>query len=328
MLKPVLFGSPMRKLANIFRSNATSMIAGALIIFFWLVMMGSLVKRHLPPPAIKETGKSANVDPISLISNWKDYEEFMTVNMGGKRVGGSVSSLKKLPGDSNGFRADFRFQAALSLLGISSEIKLNAAAELDPQLNLSKFGIEANLSAIKLKINGLCLGNEMLVETIRANDRTLARFVLPRRISLLDAVRPAAIRKLNLKPGFSMEIPVVDPIWSMEQGMLRITVRDEESIKIGQDSLNAFRVESKLNDYVSSNWVSPDGVTLRRQIVGSLTLDRVTEKEMRSIWPNFRETMEIPPLNPKDFSTLPLQNLQRMSDKKSSPLSVLGSLVH
>ena len=309
--------------------NVRRIVAGTVITLFWLAMMFTLVRDHILPQRRAQELAAMSVNPAKLVENWRDVEEYMVVRFNERPIGGGLTRIRREETTGTGYVADIRIALNLDLLGSTRRVHINGTAGLDPDFSLTRFQIEANLAPLAMSVAGMEMNEELLVEARQGGaDPTRTRYTLGRRISLLDAVRPLAMRSFRVEPGASISVPVVDPVWSMELGMVEISVLRAETIRMADGPREAFRVQTRLNDFVSTSWVDADGTTLRRQVAGGFVLDRADSATVERIIPGIDKPMDPVRVNPADFAGLTPQPIQRIGDARSSPLSILGAFAH
>lgn len=305
-----------------------SALVGFLITAFWLIMMFTLLRDRILPQRQQAALAARTVAPATLTGDWKDSEEFMVVKMGPKEVGGAITSVRRvIQGQVPAYMAEFRFGVGLNLLGVVRPATIRARAELDSQFDLNRFALIADLSSYKLEVAGLARNEELLVETRQGGRVMRARYRLDRRITLLDAVRPVVGRNFKIRPGNSIALPVVDPIWSMDHGTLQLTVGDPEEITLDGKKVTAYPLKARLNDFTSTSWVDSSGATLRRQLAGSITMEQAPPGRVRSAFAQLDRPIDVKPVDEADFEGVPITPLKRLSTGGKSPLETLGSLM-
>ncbi len=291
-------------------------------------MMFTLLRDRILPQRREASLAAQAVAPSTLTENWKDSEEFMIVKMGGKEVGGAITSVRRSgTGHIPGYTAEFRFAIVLNLFGVQRPATIRARTELNSLFDLDQFAIVADLSSYKFEAAGRTQNDELLMETRQGGKVSRLRYRLDRKITLLDAVRPVVARNFKIEPGNSMALPVVDPIWSMDHGTLQLTVGNPKRIQIDGEEKTAYPLEARLNDFVSTSWVDSDGTTLQRQLAGGLSMEKASPGRVRAASAELDQPIEVAPVIPADFEDLPVTPLKRMSEGGKTPLETLGSLL-
>lgn len=301
---------------------------GVLITIFWLGMMFTLVKDRILPQRRAAALAAKTVEPETLTDNWKDSEEFMLVKMGDKEVGGAITRVVRVGrGVSSSYKADFRFGMVLNLFGVARQANIQALGELDASYDLTGFKILADLSSYRIEAAGEMIGEELLVEVRQGGKISRHRYKLNRKISMLDAVRPVLARNFEIKPGNTVAIPVIDPVWSMNQGTLQLTVGRPEEILLNGERVQAYPLEMRLNDFVSTSWVDKDGATLRRQMAAGFTMERATRGRVEASAPGLMQPLEVGGIQAGDFAGIPATPLESLKPEGKTPLATLGALL-
>lgn len=294
------------------------------ITLVWLGVMTHLVKNHLLPVA-PTTEVVASDAELELTRSWTDIEEYMLLRLGNSTVGAFSTTVKMLGRNKEvGFRSDFKLGAQLKVGPLVRAIELKGAGLLDSELNLHRFHLEARVAGLPLSITGLAQGNVLMLRSSGGGEAKLARIALPHQVSLLEAIRPAALREFEIKTGNVLRMPVVDPLFSMQRGVAELVVKDKEKITIGGQESEAFRVESRLNDFVSVSWVDSTGRTLKRQLIGNLTMEVTTEDEAKKHAPVIAQIPAIPPIEAAEFQGIPMEDLGTALGTDSSFLRFLS----
>lgn len=307
------------------RSRVAYVVLGLAITIFWLGMMFSLVRDKILPQRRAQQIAASAAEPAQLVKQWKDFEEYMIIMYNGQNIGAASTAIKKGPGESAGFDADFKFGVNVQILGMQRVASILARAELDESFDLSRFHIVANLGAMDVRVTGVATADQLLVEIKQGERIERTRLALDRRISFLEAVRPLLTRNFTIRPGNSMAIPVVDPVWSMERGTLQATVIEKEEIIVRSQKVQAFRVETRLNEFVSTSWVDESGATLKRQLFNGLFLERATKEHATNKTEALNQQITIPALDTDKFEKLPVQPLDQLSQQNVAPMKVLGT---
>ena len=301
-------------------------IIGTAITVLWVVMMFFLVRDHIIPQRRAQNLAATSIDPAALTANWRDIEEPMLIRFKDKAVGGALTRITRADTTATLYHADMRFILDLDMLGISRRVHIIALADLNSDFTLSRFHLEGDLGALIMSLTGIEHNGELLMEVREGHETPArARYTLEKSISFLEAVRPLALRNFKIAPGASISLPVVDPVWSMELGTVEISVGQREKIIMTTGTVEAYRVETRLNDIVSSSWVDAQGVTLRRQIAGGFTIDRANLAEVLRVTPGIDKASEPYHVNPADFTGIKARPLKSLADPGSSPLAILGN---
>ncbi|MBX7246375.1 MAG: hypothetical protein K1X53_12835 [Candidatus Sumerlaeaceae bacterium] len=294
--------------------------AGILITAFWLTMMYTLVKDKILPARRAQELAAITMGPDELLRGWQDVAESMLVTFNGGVVGSASTSIVKTTETLSRYNADFRLGISPSFPIITQNLSIIASGELDERFQVQRFRLKADMAGFKFETVGYSTGDVLYVKTERGETVLKQIFNLDKPLSLLEAVRPAALHSLEIKPGKSVSVPVADPIWSMQLGDMIATVVKAEKVSVAGDELDAFLVETSLGDFVTKSWVDAKGTTLKRQLVGGFYLERAPrDKPMPPV-----SHQQIPKMNVAEFAGIQPKPLGTMADKKSSIWSILG----
>jgi hypothetical protein len=302
---------------------------GTLMILIWVGLMIHLLLTQVMPQRSEAALVANTQEPADLIRQWKDLEEYSVIRNSGKIVGSALSRVTREENRS-GFRADFRLGLGLNLLGRYRDIIILGAAELNSLFHLNRFHVTFLASPIKVRATGLVSGSDFYVEVDQGigGEPVRRRIVLDRPISLMEAVVPAAIRAMDVRPGAQFAFPVVDPLWSFEHGVVGMRVGDQVTIQLGQKSHLAYPVEVSLRDFRTRLYVSPEGKVLRHQLIGSYTLDASSKEEASLHAEVLQRKVPIPELRASDFSGVEPSSFRGLAPSKSTqtPLGLLQGL--
>ncbi len=295
------------------------------ITLVWLGAMAHLVKNHLVHSGDGGATIAATDAEPELTKDWRDVEEHMLLKLGSRTIGAFSMTVRQTTDTAkSSYRADFRLGAQLRIGPLTRPVEMAGLGLLDKKLNLQALHVTGNLAGLPLGMTGMMIGNVLMLQSQHDGQLKRAQINMGREVSLLDAVRPAALRGFQIKEGNSLRIPVVDPFFSMERGVAEIRVKAEEKITVNERQRDAYRVETTLNDFVSTTWVDRQGTTLKRQLFGNLSMERATEEDARAKSPVISQEMHMPPFQAAEFRDVPLQDVGTALGPNSSLLSLLS----
>jgi len=287
------------------------------VVVFWLIMMGSLAYRELGKSRGLLVGDDSPLAPAAIARTWRDYSEYALLVWQGTTVGAMATSITREQSPTPRYLLELHLEAQPRPLAGAGGITLAGLAELDLELVLKRFRLLGRILNADFEMNGFISADaELFLELRRGEERTRLRFKLEQPISLAEVIRPLALRTAEIRTGTSFRVPVVDPLWSMQIGVLEITVGDIETLRLPDGEIQAWRVESRINDFVSTSWVDAAGRPVRRQLVGGLWLDRTTAQRALQVAPTLASRFEFVDLQVRDFA-----------DVSPQPISEFGSAV-
>lgn len=259
--------------------HAGQVIAVA-IVAFWLAMMFALVKDSILPR--RQAIRTFLVDTSALGEEWVDVDEFYRIvtdqsiagagAAGWRQIGGARVTIERTARPV-GFRAHFALRLGLRLLQRPLGVTIRAAVQLDDAFELADFNVRFEGLKARIHLEGSVINDERILLRFRAGTRGEAaeprRLVFPISgpISLLDAVRPLALRDRDIQVGDAYMVEVIDPIWQMSHGNLVMTAEGEETIDVGGVQHRAIRMRNEFAGQLTASWVAPDGRLLRREIM-------------------------------------------------------------
>lgn len=298
----------------------TSRIISVLIVAFWLVMMFSLVKDRLLPQ--REAMRLTEVDVAALVTEWEDIDEWFNVNTEGRTIGGMRLTMYETQRPV-GFRADLNFIMNLRVFRRDLQVWVRGAAQLDTLFNLDHIELSMAAWNVMMDMRARAMPDGRLLVEIKPDDTQIPeRFVVPldREISLMDAVRSIALRRMELQLGQSYSIPVIDPIYQMRRGDMILTVENYDFVHLlGEDEpRQVLRLTSRFGGFDSRLYVDDEGRIIRRQLMPGrdLFLDRTEEALFLRRHPRLRrylqEHIEPQVLDPADFDGAPSRLLEEL----------------
>ena len=248
----------------------------------------------------------------------------MLLAMGSSTIGAASTSVRRLEVPRPHYEAEFRLGAKLGNALFNQTLNLKGAATLDAHMHLSTFHVEADIPGNQLNLTGLCRGSQLYLKSSRAGKTVLSVVDMKRQFSFLEAVRPSALNHIEIKPGTVVKLPVVDPMLSMQQGDVIISIKDPEEIKVNDKPVWAYRVEMRLNNFVSVSWVDKKGTTLKRQLIGSLVMEKTSKKLAAAASSVIDTEIKIPEINVSEFDNIPVKSVDAFAAGNESPLSLIA----
>jgi hypothetical protein len=282
--------------------------------------MFSLVKDRLLPR--REAMRLTEVDVAALVTEWEDIDEWFNVNTEGRTIGGMRLTMYETQRPV-GFRADLNFIMNLRVFRRDLQVWVRGAAQLDNLFNLDHIELSMAAWNVMMDMRARAMPDGRLLVEIKPDDTQIPeRFVVPidREISLMDAVRSIALRRMELQLGQSYSIPVIDPIYQMRRGDMILTVENYDFVHLlGEDEpRRVLRLISSFGGFESRLYVDNEGRIIRRQLMPKrdLFLDRTEEALFLRRHPRLRrylqEHIEPQVLDPTDFDGAPSRLLEEL----------------
>jgi len=270
-------------------------IISVLIVLFWLGMMFTLVKDRILHRVI--SSEPSSVEPRELAESWEDQEEWMRILYKGLRVGAMATSIKK---QEDRYDLSSRLLLEIRFLGFKSAISMKASATMDESFILRRFLVDFDMTKTSWNIKGLINEDQLFYKVTSDTGTSYGALQLDQKPSLLEAVRPLVGRRVPLKVGNVYEIPVYDPVWSTARGTAEIKIASKGNITLGDETYEAYKIETTLNNLITVSWVDEEGNTLMRQVLPEVVMHKASRAEIVAQYREFAEP--VPPPDDIDLS--------------------------
>ncbi|HUU41845.1 MAG TPA: transglutaminase domain-containing protein [Desulfatiglandales bacterium] len=248
------------------RKSVIYKISGIVIVLFWLFVLGELVKRN------HFDEKNAGITDIGNINyEGADSQEWMEIFLKGRKVGYTVTSLKK---SKSGFEVRERIFLTVNLMGSVREIMSYTKAELDEKFFLKDFDFSLISNLVVFKMSGTLKGQDLSITLGEKGKETSTLVRLPSK-PMVSAGIMQFFRSRKLKAGESFTFPVFDPV-TMTTNSAIIKVLGKETIKLEGKPYKAFRLEMNLLGRQLFFWLDENGISLKEEGFMGFTLVRST----------------------------------------------------
>lgn len=275
-----------------------SRIISAAIVLFWAIMMITLVRDRLfhRPQASPDSEYAAS----EVSAEWKNQEEWMRIFYKGLPIGAMVVSIVKNDDEQNYFLSS-RLMMEFKLLAFKKSVMMAIGAEMDSAFILQRFAAKIRGEGKMWDIAGLYHEGRLLYKITSGEGATAGELEMKRPPSLLEAARSNLGRNLKLKAGKVYRIPVYDPIWGGGGGEAVVKIARREKILLGDETVNAWRVETTLNYFTTISWLDGEGNTLMRQLMPDLVMRRAGREEILALNQEFAEPASRPAFSIRDI---------------------------
>jgi len=230
-------------------------VSGAIIVAFWVVMMGLLVKKE----SFKEkTGGTSFEDGVALIDS--KQREWKEIYLNGRKVGYSVNFIQ--PFDQE-YLIQEEILLKLNLMGLERGIYTITQASVDTNFILKNFNFKMNSGVVSYDISGSVEGDQLLIKTGRGRRRRTQSIPLSEP-PMVGAGMGHMFKTLNIEVGNSYRLPFFDPS-TMSQSEVVIKVVGREPLKIKNITYNTFRLETEMWGNVLTFWLDEEGTVLKEE---------------------------------------------------------------
>jgi len=298
----------------------TRTVWGVFVVGFWLVMMASLVRTYLLP--LRHAPAGETLEAATLADGWQDFEEWMEVRSRDRRLGFTAVSMRKEK-QNGGYRVVSR--ASLDVAApAKARIDMTAVAQLNGDFQLDSFWVHVAAPLLALDVSGFVWGERLYVKFVVPNDKARrAYWPLEQPVSLLEALRPLAARKIDLEEGAEYRVRAFDPIWFGGAGEAVIRVGARQAIQVGGQTVDASPVETILAGRRSVAWVDDSRTIVRYEILEGLTFERVGRDAALQARPDFPAEPALPRFEVDEYA----QSLELMDLSQGNPLGTLAGIL-
>lgn len=264
------------------KPNPISLLIAAL----WIVMMVLLVRDHVLPHPIGQDAE--NVAPDEMTDRWRNQRRVMMIRRGDTPIGATALMLTRGEKGQN-HRVSQRVILNVGL----TQINLQGAALLGPDLELDRFWAQLSSPMMNLSVRGQAVSNELIMAISSPLGERVFRQPIEGEVSVLDAVSTSMFDTIDLVPGNSYRIPTADVFGSMSGGELVIEVQDYELVDTHLGRVPAYRVATQFAGMTSTTWVDESGDVVMQNVWGDIYLDRVGPRELEN-YTGLRDEVRVP----------------------------------
>ncbi len=150
-----------------------------------------------------------------------------------------------------------------------------------------------------LQVDGLARGGRLYLRIQRGDAIRFENVAMPRPAALADSLRPLYSRA-DLKPGDVYSIPVFDPVWNMQGGVMTVRVQKREAIPVEGRNVDALRIETEMGAVRTTTWTDDQGRVLRREMP-PFTMVAAAPKRVIESYPWMAILPDTPKLRFEDF---------------------------
>ena len=279
---------------------------------FWLTMMSLLVGREF----FQLTPVQAPYEVLPLHNAYL-REEYQAIYLGDQRIGFGYTVLdrmdKKIDKEAAADKVyEMRHQTYLSfrLLGRDTEILMKGKAGLDEQLYLKSFEVTVHSKEYWTKLKGRLSKGAMNI-VIEGKAGKPERKIIPVTSPILYSEALDLIwTPENLKTGKRGHLKIWNPM-STGTEEIGFRVGKRETILYDGKDTPVYPVYLEKNGIETRSWVSPEGITLRKEGITGLLMQK---EENWKIFEAMRRRRAAPPDLPNLFSVPSNRILEKPED--------------
>lgn len=263
--------------------------SGVLTTGFFLFMVHRLWLRE---SAGRSAVRTLGISPDLLTVTWVDYDQFMWIERGGKRIGGYVMMVRRTD-DNLAYELTSRVRMGVNAGAGDIQTTIDAYVHMNDRFEMDLF--QGEISALGAKISAEAFvdkltmyyrlrGPEMLVAGGSATSMTK----LERAVMLADAIRPVVTQNGKLRPGAKWSTLASDPIAGKFSVPVEVRVVAEEKIELEGQTVAAFRVVEQAGENETVSWYDADGKPLKTDLGNGLVMIRAKRDEVYEAFPDFK----------------------------------------
>ena len=243
------------------------LLSGLLFTALLLVRTGTVFRQEATAPVIGKTP----VGPLAASERW------MTILQGDRQIGHSHSRLAPVEG---GYHLSEQVTMRINTMGLVQELVLDSHGWLNPDLSLQRFFFTMHSGLFVFQAQGQ-VEDAHLVCRIRSGDNE-RRLRLPLNAPpyLPAGIFPALI-KSDPAPGTCHLFHIFDPS-TMSQEEILLTLLGRETIPLGGQDIEAWKVSLSFKGVSQDTWLDEDGQVLMEQGLMGIRQVRVSREEALS----------------------------------------------
>ncbi|MBW2609066.1 MAG: transglutaminase domain-containing protein [Deltaproteobacteria bacterium] len=230
-------------------------IFGAVIVAFWLTMIGMLVRKV--DFKKQKTGIGFENSVITIDSAQREWKD---IYLKDKKVGYAVNLIKPF---KEGYFIQEEILLKLNLMDMSRSIHTVTQSRVDDKFLLKSFYFKMTSGVVSFNISGKVEGDRLLIVTGKGRKQK-TRSIKLARPPMMGTGMGHFFKNRKISIGDTFNIPVFDPS-TMSQKETVVRVVSRERIKINRMTYDAFRLETEMWGKLMTFWLDKDGGTLKEE---------------------------------------------------------------
>lgn len=219
------------------------------------------------------TSESTDLSDIRIgDSDAGEFQNWMNISMGGRKIGYTMHSLTKSP---LGYILKDYSLIKLPMGGTVREVYLDSYAVLNMDYSMKVFTFGLISDDYTTDIHGEVRDGKLIVRMRSGSSESMATFEAGKGI-YLPSVVPMLARAQNFLNG-EFFLPTFDP-FSLSMDELGIVIGTVEKVQTDLGESHGYRVSMSFSGVTSLMWIGDDGAVLREEETGGLAMVR-TDRE-------------------------------------------------
>lgn len=253
-----------------------------LVVLAWGTMMLDLalekkggVKSLFESEAERTVGYStASTDSGSAVSGGLSESSWYSIVFRNNKIGYSHNVFRR---EGEGFVFEDETKMRINMMGARQEVKTSTNAWLASDYQLKRFIFSLVSDTTSITVEGTLDDTLLKLKIDSAGSVTEQSLQLVERPHLAMEIYPILARG-EIEPGQSFELSVFDPA-TLANDTMRVEVVEESTIKVGTDTIPAYRIHSVFKNNESDAWVDRFGNLIREDSPLGFRILRVTEEQ-------------------------------------------------
>lgn len=272
------------------------------IVAFFGAMMFLLWKREMGE---RYAVKGLGISPDFLTATWMDFEQYMWVEQGDRRIG--VYALTVRRDDQLGvYELALRSRLRLNVLNIQMPVRLDGLVMLDGRFVMDTFQASLVAAGQRVQLEALTDGLDLYYRVtgppeLVAEGELASRAALKSPVILADAVRPLVTKGRRLRVGDRWSTRASDPFTGQLDMVVTVEVTAEEWVDMDGISVRAFRVVEATKDVATTSWYDLSGDLLRTDLGNGLVMVRADREAVFAFFPGLKVPPNFPDLDKPAF---------------------------
>lgn len=294
-----------------------------LSVSLFALMMGLLVRDHIWP--MMAEGRAISVNTAHIADVWQGKDEWMTLSVNDMPIGVIRNVVQR---NTKGYDAFIKIiiQAPFLKGEVNTSATMNERLELEQvRMTIERRGTEQPA----LELAGRVVDEKLFLRLQSATGTRFQQLRLREPLTLNIAADPFMSRD-NMIAGETYSMDVYDPLWGMNAGKLRFTMRGHDTLYYGEESIATTVIEARMDNVLMTVWLDPKDEPIRREIRFTtqaaeddekldqqqfmIRLDRIANPENLGLYHELRELPEVP-----EYKIAGL-----MGESTGQPLEALG----
>lgn len=227
---------------------------GILIVCFWLVLMGLLVKKTL----LVDSGVFH--EPGYLDETLESREEWAGLYLKGQKVGYAFSEIRRL---EEGYRMTETLFMNVTVMGLPQKIESRINAIIDRNMALENFSFRIRSGAVSFIAYGSIENSLLQLKIVTGGKKKTQEIKLKEQPVLAGSLKYCLLKR-GLKVGTVFSRQIFDPL-TLANRAVRVEVVARELLPLRGESVDSFKIKEVFNGIELYSWVDIRGETLKEE---------------------------------------------------------------